>query len=176
MKNIVINDTNIFIDLIELEILPDFFNLPWRVLTTDFVLEELEACQKENVLNYCKSDKLEVTSMMEDELTTISEIYLSTNRQVSFTDCSVWYIAKKNGYILLTGDKKLRTKAQYDNIEVHGILFIFDKLVEHEILSTSHAADLLAQLQQMSHRYLPKEDIEQRILKWRMPMSIEFTP
>lgn len=35
------NDTNIFIDLISVNLLDDFFNMPISIHTTDFVLNEL---------------------------------------------------------------------------------------------------------------------------------------
>ena len=41
MDIIVVNDTNIFIDLISVGLLDDFFHLPIEIHTTDFVLNEL---------------------------------------------------------------------------------------------------------------------------------------
>ena len=41
MDILVVNDTNIFIDLISVDLLDDFFNLPIGVHTTDLVLNEL---------------------------------------------------------------------------------------------------------------------------------------
>ncbi len=42
MKQIVVNDTNVFIDLHAVGLLEEFFHLPWEVHTTDFVLLELK--------------------------------------------------------------------------------------------------------------------------------------
>lgn len=41
MKKIVVNDTNVFIDLLVVGLLEQFFLLPWEVHTTDFVMQEL---------------------------------------------------------------------------------------------------------------------------------------
>lgn len=41
MKTVVVSDTNIFIDLVKLNLLGDLFALPWDVRTTDFVISEL---------------------------------------------------------------------------------------------------------------------------------------
>ncbi len=38
---IVINDTNIFLDLYDIGLLDDFFQLPIRVHTVDFVINEI---------------------------------------------------------------------------------------------------------------------------------------
>lgn len=41
MKTIVVNDTNVFIDLFSVGLLGVFFALPWEIHTTDFVMLEL---------------------------------------------------------------------------------------------------------------------------------------
>lgn len=37
MEIIVVSDTNIFIDLIEVGLLDKFFSLPWEIHTTDMI-------------------------------------------------------------------------------------------------------------------------------------------
>lgn len=41
MKKIVVNDTNVFIDLLDIGLLNEFFCLDWEIHTTDFVMYEL---------------------------------------------------------------------------------------------------------------------------------------
>lgn len=41
MEKIVVNDTNIFIDLFNVDLLDEFFSIPWEVHTTRFVMLEL---------------------------------------------------------------------------------------------------------------------------------------
>jgi hypothetical protein len=81
------------------------------------------------------------------------------------TDSSVWYYAKREGCILLTGDKKLRSSAANDGVEVRGILYVFDALVEESVITPSAAADKLAQLRVVNSR-LPKDEIDKRIKLW----------
>lgn len=76
-----------------------------------------------------KTKKLEVVSFEFDELAKINSI-----QDASFTDCSVWYYAKKTNSRLLTGDGKLRKVAEKDNVKVSGILYIFDNLIEYKIM------------------------------------------
>ena len=53
MEKIVVNDTNVFIDLLDVGLLDKFFLLPWEIHTTDFVmLELLREGQKEAVEAY----------------------------------------------------------------------------------------------------------------------------
>lgn len=41
MKKVVVNDTNVFIDLFDVGLLEEFFSLPWEVHTTELVMLEL---------------------------------------------------------------------------------------------------------------------------------------
>ena len=67
---------------------------------------------------------------------------------------------------LLTGDWNLRKKATQNGIKVHGILYVFDKLVEYDVISTAKAH---AALEFLSHhnKRLPKSDLEKRLELWK---------
>ena len=169
MKKIVVNDTNVFIDLYEVGLLEEFFSLPWEVHTTDFVMLELQReGQHETVAKY-KADKRLVVPVFEaKEMSEIGNLYqLNMNRtNLSLTDCSVWYYAKVNNYILLTGDRKLRTTSILDGVEVHGVIYVFDALMEFDMISHQVAVEKLQQLYAINPR-LPKEEIEKRIHLWK---------
>jgi rRNA-processing protein FCF1 len=172
MKKIVVNDTNVFIDLYEVGLLEEFFSLPWEVHTTDFVMLELQKeGQHETVARY-KTDKRLVVPVFEaKEMLEIGNLFQQNmNRtNVSLTDCSVWYYAKVNNYILLTGDRKLRTTSILDGVEVHGVIYVFDALVEFNMISRQVAVEKLQQLYVINPR-LPKEEIEKRINLWKAEM------
>ena len=169
MKKIVVNDTNVFIDLYEVGLLEEFFSLPWEVHTTDFVMFELQReGQHETVAKY-KADKRLVVPVFEaKEMSEIGNLFQQyVNRtNLSLTDCSVWYYAKVNNYILLTGDRKLRTASLLDGVEVHGVIYVFDTLVEFNMISRQVAVEKLQQLYVINPR-LPKEEIEKRINLWK---------
>ncbi len=40
MEMVVVSDTNIFIDLISVNLLDGFFGLPWEIHTTDMIMKE----------------------------------------------------------------------------------------------------------------------------------------
>ena len=173
MKKIVVNDTNVFIDLYEVGLLDEFFSLPWEVHTTDFVmLELLREGQHDTVARYKADKRLIVPVLEEKEMSEIGNLFQqSLNKtNLSLTDCSVWYYAKVNNYILLTGDRKLRTTSAYDGVEVHGVICVFDHLVEFNIISRQVALKKLQQLYSINPR-LPKEEIEKRINLWNTEMK-----
>ena len=77
----------------------------------------------------------------------------------------MWIYAEKTGYRLLTGDKLLRDLASKNNVEVSGIIFIFDKLIEYGILTKDEAAIKLEELKKTNKR-LPMKIIDERINEW----------
>ncbi len=61
MEKIVVSDTNIFIDLISVNLLDGFFSLPWEVHTTDMIMKELkDSAQKAVVEVFCQRGCLKV--------------------------------------------------------------------------------------------------------------------
>ena len=166
---IVVNDTNVFIDLHTIGLLEEFFSLPWEVHTTDLVMLELvRQWQNEEVSQYKTKGQLHVPLFSDREVRIIANMMIEYGgiTNVSLADCSVWYYARENNYILLTGDRKLRSVSSLDGVEVHGTIYIFDKMVEHKVLTPAIAADKLELLYSINHR-LPKSDIDQRIKLWR---------
>ena len=85
---------------------------------------------------------------------------------MSVTDCSVWYYAKQNSFRLLTGDNKLKNSAIADGVQVSGILYLTDMLVEQKIVNETDMADKLEELLTINSR-LPKKIIDERIAKYR---------
>ena len=158
---VVVSDTNIFIDLISIDLLDSFFKLPIDIHTVDYVINELNISQQEMLKQY----NLTIKEYSSSEQSLIVEFHLQSKGNVSFPDCSVWKYAKDNGYTLLTGDKSLRAQATADGLSVSGILFVFDMIVESGILSKKEAAYKLQQLIQINNR-LPKKEIEYRITEW----------
>ena len=168
MEKIVVSDTNIFIDLISVDLLYGFFSLPWEIHTTDMVIDELiRSEQHEAIEQFRQKGKLNIKSFDGEELLQI--VKMKTERQTSnasIQNCSVWKLAKDLECALLTGDNKLRKVVQNDNVEVHGILYLFDKMLEHKIMDNWTAIDKLQSLFSVNSR-LPKEEIDKRIALWK---------
>lgn len=84
MGTIVVNDTNIFIDLISVDLLDEFFSLPIDIHTTDFVVHELiEPFQQEKVVSYIQQNKLTVKFHSAIEVMEIVEFRTSCDNNVS---------------------------------------------------------------------------------------------
>ncbi|MCK9315560.1 MAG: hypothetical protein M0Q48_05395 [Verrucomicrobia bacterium] len=167
MQPLVVSDTNIFIDLWKIDLLDAFFQLPVEIHTTDFVINELTKGDiQTKILYYSDSEKLIIKESDGDEIEIIRDLN-TRQKGLSFTDCSVLFFAQKNECKLLTGDNKLKSVATKEGIDVHGLLHVFDLLVEeHKILSPQKAIHCLKNLTSSNAR-LPIEEVESRIKKWQ---------
>lgn len=101
MERIVVSDTNIFIDLVELGILADLFYLPWQIHTTDFVMDELtDATQFDAVNSYCERGRLTVGMLTPEEVGKIFQMSSSPGCKISPADFSVILYAQKANFHL----------------------------------------------------------------------------
>ena len=165
--DIVVSDTNIFIDLASVGMMEDSCELPVRMHNTDQVINEItDNAQKTLVGKLVDEGKITVKHFDETEFSHVIEMFQTRKNNVSVTDCSVWYYAKRNGYRLLTGDNKLKNSAIADGVQVSGILFLTDMLVEQKIISRKDMAEKLERLLDLNSR-LPKRIINERIIKYR---------
>lgn len=166
MRKVVVSDTNIFIDLISMGLIGDFFLLPFDISTVDFVIRELKKSgQKDVVMEFEARKKLTVFKFSESEIEDIFNLKMSAKGNVSFQDCSIWYCAKKMSACILTGDRTLTTRARADEIEVRGLLYVMDQIVTNGIIPPKLAAERLRELTKENKR-LPEKSVEEYTLKW----------
>ena len=164
---ILVNDTNIFIDMQALGLLRKMCKLPYRIHTVDFVINEIVTpdCITE-IKRLVELGLIEVRTFTAPEVATIAiEHSQITTGNLSFPDVAVCRHAIENDCSLITGDKQLRKYAEEQNVEVHGVLFIFDEMVAHAIIPPSDGALMLQRLMSINAR-LPRKEIETRILTW----------
>lgn len=164
--DIIVNDTNIFIDLFTSGLLDEFHCLPIEVHTVDFVINELtDDEQRKAVEFFVNCNHLKVHNLSGEEILDVANFQASLTGSLSFTDCAVCHYAKKNDYTLLTGDAQLRKQAIKSNVKVKGIIYVFDILVEHQVITPQLAAERISLLYKINQR-LPKKEIEERITRW----------
>ena len=164
---LLVNDTNIFIDLHAVGLLHELCMLPYEIHTVDFVAAEIVNPSQRILFDELVADnRILIDSFTADEVMEIINEHAIVSGNLSIPDCSVCYYARKHGVPMLTGDRRLRRYAEQQSIEVHGILFVFDELVGHNIVSPETAADRLETLYTVNSR-LPKSEVRDRIDLWR---------
>lgn len=166
---IVVNDTNILIDIYNAGLLPycKMLNLDFRTL--DVIIEEIEPReQREAVQKIIDDGTLRVYSLSGKQVGDVSRKVVEYQGacNLSFQDISVMVYAKDNDCRLLTGDKKLKEKAILENIKVSGILYITDLMVEKAIVGKDEMIVALNRLLKSNNR-LPKKLIYERIESYK---------
>jgi rRNA-processing protein FCF1 len=165
---IAVTDACIFIDLYDLGLVTPFFNLEIEIHTTSAVYFELHPEQQHVLKAYQSVDRLIVHNLQEQDFIEIySEQY---PKSLSETDKSVLHIANKLNACVLSSDKTLRNCAKNKDIEYHGMIWIFDKLVETAALTPKEAAIKLKQLIATNFVFQNNQqlvaEMEKRLKQW----------
>ena len=166
---IAVTDACIFIDLYDLGLVAAFFNLEIEIHTTTSVYFELYPEQQQVLKAYQTVEKLLVHNLKEQDFIEIySEEY---PKSLSETDKSVLYIANKLNACVLSSDKVLRNCAKNKDIEYHGMIWIFDRLVEASLLTPNEAANKLKQIVATNFVFRNNQplvaEIEKRLKIWK---------
>lgn len=121
---IIIEDACVIIDLINIGLLDCQLIPNLKILTTDFVIDEITQEDQKIALSNSKFiSQIEIKSFEEDELIELLD-FETKNSSVSIQDNSALLVAIKQKGILLTSDSKLKSiaKEKY-KIKAHGILW-----------------------------------------------------
>lgn len=156
---IVVKDANIIIDIIDLGLYQSIFKLKFKFITSDIIVSEIKRNDQADIIK--KMDKLEIVKFDEQDLIQIIN-YSNKTKQLSFADCSVIYLSKKENAILLTGDKAVRNFAEGNGIKCHGILWLINQMVENDVITKEQAIQNLNELKYRNNR-LPKLEIDNLI-------------
>lgn len=164
-NEIIIKDSCILFDVVDLDIIKDFFLLEDVIVyTTPQVIDEI---RDENQLN-------EITKFIDSKKLLIdgegqySEILSVTHgcHGLSFADASVIECAHRKNAMILSSDKTLRNEAARKCLTVGGILWIIEELVMKNIITIEAAVDKL-KLYPVINSRAPKEDIKKLIIKFQ---------
>ncbi|MCY4561364.1 MAG: hypothetical protein OXC03_03445 [Flavobacteriaceae bacterium] len=170
---VIIDDTSILVDFSKLKLLHTFFSLNFQFHTTDFIFGEIFDPEKTSLQFFVDKRKLLITEIEGNAYEIIKKLN-KRKPSISEEDYSIFYLARhlkstiSKNTILLTSDKKLRRFSEKKSIEVHGHLWVFDQMVENNILCPKTASkklyDLSAEINEKLH--LPIEECESRKKKW----------
>lgn len=162
---IVVNDTNILIDLYNAGLLPYCKKLNLDFRTLDVVINEIEDSEQYSaVQSIIDEGTLSVYSLSGEQVGIVFQKVAEYNGvcNLSVEDISVMVYAIDNNCRLLTGDKTLKDKATLENIKVSGVLFLTDMLTNDSIVDGEEMITALERLLSSNNR-LPKKLIKERI-------------
>lgn len=135
---IIVEDTNIIIDLFKTGLISFCHELKLEFHTTRYVVAEiLESTQSAVLIRMINNGQLLIDDFVGEEYERLLKFIDECNgvNNLSEADCSVLLLAKRHECRLLTSDQKLKRKAEEHGIKVNGLLWLTDLLVEEHILT-----------------------------------------
>lgn len=166
---IAITDACIFIDILDLQLTSAFFGLELEIHTSADVFNELFPQHQEILKAFQSVGKLIVHNILEEDRKHISQMELPNS--LSTNDKTVIYLATKLDAMVISSDKAVRHSAKIRKIEYHGMLWIFDRLVEQSLISAKEAAEKLKKLITTNIVYRNNHELvnemNNRLKKWQ---------
>ncbi len=163
MRSPCIVDASVLIDLSKGRILPLLFDLPLQPHAPDLVLDEMIEPDRNSLLSL----GLGRAEMTPDQLIEVAQIQAADGR-LSVGDCAALITARELGMTLLTGDQRLRQRAEESSVPVHGVLWLLDQIEEAGLLSGSELGAALHRILLEGAR-LPVSECEARFNRWEPP-------
>lgn len=156
-KEIVIKDACILFDLVDLNLLEDFFQLELNAFTTPQVIGEItNEQQRAEIEKYIENGKLQIdTEGAIDDISSLNDQYPG----LSFADSSVLELAIRINAVIYSSDGALRKATIKKGLVVRGVLWVIQNLYEKGFLEKQVAMDKLKQYEEINN-WAPKKEIE----------------
>ncbi len=159
---ILISDTSVLIDLERADLLEEMFLLPFEFAVPDLLFGRELAGEL--------GDKLLQLGLRIEELTS-AELRRATavNRkhaQLSVPDTFAFVIAESRGWGLLTGDGTLRSLALAEQLDMHGVLWLFDQLADGNHVAFDRLHGGLSNLFAHPRCRLPGVEVRRRLIRF----------
>lgn len=161
---IIVNDSSALIDLKRGGLLEIFLGLPFTLVVSDDLLAD-------ELLSFTNADKalmrrrMSIATLDGDEMDRIRETQRASPA-LSLHDCAGFVLAKREANcILLTGDKRLRAKAEGSQIECHGVLWAVEQIAESKLATPKTLIKALEAWRDDSTVRLPQADLVQMIAR-----------
>ena len=153
---VVIKDACILFDLLDLDLLTDFYQLQLIVITRPEVLAEItDEAQLAKIQPYLDSGNLQIDEV--DVLEAAMAI-METNPGLSLTDAAVLEIAARREATILSTDKSLRNESTRRGIAVRGLLWALEELYREGVLPLEVVVKKLSLYPEVNKR-APKAEI-----------------
>ena len=165
---IIVEDTNIIIDLFNTGLLQFCKKMDIEFHTTDLVIKEIKMPEQRNTVKGLVINKeLNMDVFTIDEMLQLANLKEECRGKNNLTtaDCSVVLLAERLGCRLLTADQKLVHFAQSRGLETSGLLWLTDKMVEKGIVSPKDMVEYLNRYLETNKR-APEKEVNERIAQY----------
>jgi len=95
---------------------------------------------------------------------------MKVNKGFSQTDKIILFICQSEKLLMLTGEGLMRKYCKRQNLEVRGIIWLFDHFLEYNLITPAIAIDRMKQLLLLNNR-LPIMECQNRLVVWERLIS-----
>lgn len=165
---VIVEDTNIIIDLVNTGLSAYVDELDITFITTSLAVCEVKDPQQKANVDRLKEEGLLTTVEIEDEDyidVILTHRAYSSHCSLSQADISLMLLAEKRRCRLLTSDQQLRRQAQRRGVTVNGFLWLTDLLVQMNIVNRKDMIVYLRKLIEINNR-APQKEIFDRIAEY----------
>jgi predicted nucleic acid-binding protein len=164
---LLVSDTSVIIDLDRGELLDLMFRLGDEFVVPDLLYRnELDGELGDRLLAL----GLTVAELSGAEVERAAELAQSDAR-FSLPDCFAFALARGRAWPLLTGDGNLRVLAEEEGLDVHGSLWVLDRIEEAGICEIGRLMDGLVQTSSHRRSRLPKNEVDRRLKRYRATLE-----
>ena len=166
---IIVEDTNIIIDLFNTGLLQFCKKMDIEFHTTEFVIKEIKMPEQRNTVKGLVINKeLNMDVFTIDEMLQLANLKEECRGKNNLTtaDCSVVLLAERLGCRLLTADQKLVHFAQSRGLETSGLLWLTDEMVEKGVVRPQ---DMIVYLNHYldTNKRAPEKEVSKRITQYK---------
>lgn len=160
---VLVSDTSVIIDLERGEILETVFTLDVEFAVPDLLFErELAGALGDRLVAL----GLRVEALEPAELQSATQLS-RVDRSLSLPDAFAFALAKARQWTLLTGDAGLRRAAEAGQLDVHGALWILDRLEADGICGCAALEGALTKTSAHPRCRLPRAEVARRLARYR---------
>lgn len=156
---LLVSDANIFIDFEDGGLLDVLFGLGETIGVPDLLFEDELRAQHWDLLDRGLV-LIELSAETLQYVATLSARY----RRPSRLDLAALAAARQEACPLLTGDRHLRRAAEQEGVEVHGTLWLAERLVVDGLVSVSELATAYRQMRAHGRR-LPWDEVDRQLAR-----------
>ena len=158
---VLVSDTSILIDLERADLLRAAFSVDAEFVVLDLLYErELRDSGGADL----RALGLRIESLDENEVER-AQAYRRVHPRLALPDTFALTLAKKRGWLLLTGDGPLRTLAAAEQVECHGVLWLIDLMYTERVVEAAILRAGLEQLARHPRCRLPRAEIDVRLVR-----------
>ena len=159
---VLVSDSSILIEFSKRELLDKMFDLELQFAVPDLLFQEelidLGSYSRQDLLGF----GLRVESL-DAEGVEMAIFYQSERPALSLVDSFALALADRQGWHLLTEDRTMRSVAQSKGIANMDAMWVVDRMLDADILSTAQAVAVLESMRDDPRCPVPKSELAVRI-------------